>query len=91
MAFIWANSPEGAAYWLMRHKTLESYAPSIESSEPTKDEPHPETLLDRFAMAAVSGYMASLPPGSIVRSERIAADGYGIAAAMMEERKKHLP
>lgn len=53
---------------------------------------HPEsysgmTLRDYFAAAALQGLLAA-NPGPSATSEFLAADAYGIAEAMLEERRK---
>lgn len=50
-----------------------------------------KTLLDEFAMAALTGWVSTLEPDATVNCETVAASLYDLAEAMMIERAKRMP
>ncbi len=64
---------------------------SLENLKPEKSRQYPavqaETLRDKFAMAALTGYLASIPDDVNVRPDLVARSAYEMADAMMEARE----
>jgi hypothetical protein len=50
-----------------------------------------KTLLDEFAMAALTGWVSTLEPDATVNCETVAASLYDLAGAMIAERAKRMP